>query len=68
MIEPNIWGAFHEAGFEFDTSTEPYRLVFHEEKLRKTPPFQEIWSIDFPLEKLSPRRQTAKFGWIKQGA
>jgi hypothetical protein len=31
MIEPNICGTFHEAGFEFDTGAEPYRLVFHEE-------------------------------------
>jgi hypothetical protein len=66
MIEPNIWGAFHETGFEFHTRTEAYRLVFHEEKLRKTPAFQEFWSLDFSLEKLSRRRQAAKFGWINQ--
>jgi hypothetical protein len=66
MIEPNIWDAFHEAGFEFETRTELYRLVFHEEKLRKTPGLQEIWSLDFPREKLSRRRHAAKFGWIKQ--
>jgi hypothetical protein len=66
MIEPNIWGAFHWAGFEFDTRAEPYRLVFHEEKLRKTRAFQEIWSLDFPREKLSRRHQAAKFGWINQ--
>jgi hypothetical protein len=42
MIEPNIWGAFYEAGSEFDTRTEPSRVVFHEEKLRKTGSFQEI--------------------------
>jgi hypothetical protein len=66
IIEPNIWGAFHEAGFEFDTRTEPDHLGFHEEKLRKTPAFQEISSLDFPLEKLSRRRQTAKFGWINE--
>jgi hypothetical protein len=66
MIEPNIWRAFHEAGFVFDPRSEPYRLVFHEEKFRKTPTFQEIWSVDFPLEKLSRRRQVVKFGWINQ--
>jgi hypothetical protein len=66
IIEPNICGAFHEAAFEFDTRTEPYRLVFHGEKPRKTPAFQEIWSLDFLLEKLSRRRQAAKFGWINQ--
>jgi hypothetical protein len=64
MIEPNIWRAFQEAGLGFDTSSEPYRIRFSEEKLRSTPGFQEIWSFDFPLEKLSPRRQNATFGWI----
>jgi hypothetical protein len=42
MIESNIWGAFQEAGLEFDTNSEPYRIQFSEEKLRSTPGFQEI--------------------------
>jgi hypothetical protein len=43
------------------------RIAFDsEEKLRITPGFQEIWSLDFPLEKLSPRRQNAKFRWINR--
>jgi hypothetical protein len=32
MIESDIWGAFQELGFEFDTSRELYRLSFNEEK------------------------------------
>jgi hypothetical protein len=43
MIEPNICGAFDDAGFEFDTRSGPYRLVFPEAKLRRTRAFQEIW-------------------------
>jgi hypothetical protein len=66
MIEANIWGAFQEAGFYFDVSDEPYRILFDEEKLRQTPGFQEIWALDFPLEKLTPRRQAAKFGWVNK--
>jgi hypothetical protein len=66
MIEQNIWGAFQEAGLGFNTSSEPYRIRFSEEKLRSTPGFQEIWSLDFPLEKLSPIRQNAKLGWINR--
>lgn len=66
MIEANIWAAFRQAGFEFDVGREPYRLRFDEEKLRSSPAFQEIWSLDFPLEKLSVRRQRARFGWINQ--
>jgi hypothetical protein len=53
MTEPSIWGAFQEAGFEFDTSTEPYCLVLDEEKCQNTGECQEIWSRDFPLENLS---------------
>jgi hypothetical protein len=66
MTELNILGAFQEAGLGFDTSSEPYRIRFNEEKLRSTPGFQERWSLDFPLEKLSPIRQNAKFGWINR--
>jgi hypothetical protein len=66
MIEANIWGAFQELGFEFDTSREPYRLSFDEEKLRRSPGFRAIWSLDFPFERLSTRRQRARFGWINR--
>jgi hypothetical protein len=66
MIKLNIWGAFQETGLGFSTSSEPYLIRFREEKLRSTPGFQEIWSLDFPLEKLSPIRQNAKFGLINR--
>jgi hypothetical protein len=62
----NIWGAFHGAGFEFDVDVEPYQIRFHAEKLRQNPGFQEIWALDFPIEKLSPRRQAVRFGWINK--
>jgi hypothetical protein len=32
MMKANVWGAFQEDGFEFDTSSEPYRLHFNQEK------------------------------------
>jgi hypothetical protein len=64
LIEGSIWGAFHELGFEFDTSVVAYPLLFHEEISRATPAFREIWALDFPVEKLSLRKQNAKFGWI----
>jgi hypothetical protein len=70
MVEPNIWGDFREIGFdfEFDTEAEPYRLLFNEQKLRQTEGFRELWSIDFPLDQLSSRRQkqNARFGWINK--
>jgi hypothetical protein len=66
MVEANIWGAFQQAGFEFEVGAEPYRLRFDKEKWRASPAFREIWSLDFPLEKLSTRRQNARFGWINK--
>jgi hypothetical protein len=66
MIESNIWGAFQETGFYFDMSIEPYRIQFDEEKLRRIAAFQEIWVLDFALEKRTPRGQAAKFGWISK--
>jgi hypothetical protein len=62
MIEANIWGAFQEAGFEFDTNREPYRICFNQEKLRRNLRFQDIWVLGFPSEKLSTHRQRARFG------
>jgi hypothetical protein len=46
--------------FEFDTSREPYGLRLNEEKLRRSPGFQEIWALDFPFEKSSTHRQRAQ--------
>jgi hypothetical protein len=62
MIEANIWSAFQEVGFAFDTSRDLYRLHFNEEKLRRNPVFQEIWALDAPFEKLSTHRHRARSG------
>jgi hypothetical protein len=62
VIEANIWGAFQEMGFEFDITRDPYRLRFIEEKLRRSPGFQEIWALDFFFEKLPTRRQRTESG------
>jgi hypothetical protein len=70
MVEPNIWRAFQALGFEFefDPTSEPYRLLSNEEKLRQSEGFGELWSIDFPLDQLSSwrQRQNARFGWINR--
>jgi hypothetical protein len=70
MVELNMWGAFRAIGFEFefDTEAEPYQLLFHEEKLRQSEGFRELWFIDFPLNQLSSQRQSqnARFGWINK--
>jgi hypothetical protein len=64
MMQPSIWGAFQALGFdfEFDTTSEPYRLFFNKEKLREGAGLRELWCIDFPLDQLSTRRRAARFG------
>jgi hypothetical protein len=52
MVEPTISRAFQALEFEFDTTSEPYRLFFNEEKLTKSAGFRGLWSIDFPLDQL----------------
>jgi phosphopantothenoylcysteine synthetase/decarboxylase len=39
ILEPNIWRTFQALGFEFDTKTELYRLLFNEEKLGESADF-----------------------------
>jgi hypothetical protein len=48
MIQSNIWGAFRALvlEFEFGTRSEPYGLLFDEEKFRESAVFQEPWSVD----------------------
>jgi hypothetical protein len=66
MAPPHIWGAFGALGleFEFDTRSEPHRLLFDEAKLTGSAGFRDLWSVGFPLDKLSGRRRIAPFGWI----
>jgi hypothetical protein len=66
MVEHNIRGAFHALGLEFNTRSEPYCLLFNEERHSESPSVQELWPIDFPLDQLSGRRRDAQFGWINQ--
>jgi hypothetical protein len=41
-------------------------VEFEEVKLRRIPAFQDILSLAFLFEKLSGRRQRARFGWINE--
>jgi hypothetical protein len=66
MIEINIWRDFRETEFEFNINVKLYRLFLNEETLRATWAFQEIWSLNFALEKPLMRRQNASFDWIKR--
>jgi hypothetical protein len=54
MAEANVWAVFQalKLAFEFDLTSEPYRLLFNEEKLRESASFREMWSIDLPRDQL----------------
>jgi hypothetical protein len=66
MARPNVWGTSRALGLEFDTMRESYRLLFDKEKLRRSAGFQELWSVDFPLDQLSCRRHIARLGRINK--
>jgi hypothetical protein len=66
MIEPNIWGPVRGIGVKYLVVDGVQRVSFDGMTLRESEGFKELWDIDFPLANLSPRRQSCKFGWIKE--
>jgi hypothetical protein len=44
MVKPILCGAFQALAFEFefDTTSQPYQLLFNEEKLRESAGFREL--------------------------
>jgi hypothetical protein len=63
-VRLNVWAAFRALVFEFDMRREPYGLLFDNVQLRESGGYEELWSVDFPLDQLSGRGRTAQFGWI----
>jgi hypothetical protein len=55
IMPRNVLGALHSHEADFDTMSEPYRLLFDDEKLRGSTGFQEACSLDFLLDQLSSR-------------
>jgi hypothetical protein len=66
MFDTNIRAAFVHIGLSFAMVSGIMRLRFNEIILRESSGFQELWTITFPLEKLSARRQRTPFGWINK--
>jgi hypothetical protein len=64
IVPPNVCGAYSALAPEVDTRREPYGLLFDEVKARESAGFQEMSSVDFPLDELSDRSRIARFGWI----
>jgi hypothetical protein len=55
MVSPKIWRAFHALWHEFGMIRESPRPLFDEEKLRGGAGLPELWSVDFPLDRLPGR-------------
>jgi hypothetical protein len=51
---------------EFDMKRERYGPLFDEIKLKESGGFDELRSIDLPLDQLSGRRRIAHFGRINK--
>jgi hypothetical protein len=66
FIPDNIRSAFKLLGPEFNITQTPSKLLFREDKLRRSLGFQEIWEANYPLNQLSKRRQEARYAWINQ--
>jgi hypothetical protein len=66
MAPFNVWRAFRALALEFDKRRMPSGLLLDEVKLRESAAFQELTSVDFPLDQLSGRRHIAQFGWINK--
>jgi hypothetical protein len=62
--QPNIQAAFRKAGFECISVSEPAFIIFHDERLRETEGFSDIWNTAFPIEGLSRRRKESLYGFV----
>jgi transposase len=64
-----VRGGFIRAGFIYTRNADGgYVLGFDEAKIRNAPEFREVWDIDFPMHKLSPRRRTSRWGFLNENA
>jgi hypothetical protein len=66
FVPDNVRSAFKLLGLEFNLTQTPYRLLFREDKLRRSQGFHESWEANSPMDKLSKGRQEARYGWINQ--
>jgi hypothetical protein len=60
-----VRGSFIHAGFIYEANPDGgYTLGFNEAKVRDSSGFKEVWNIDFPIDKLSPRRTDTSWGFL----
>jgi hypothetical protein len=64
-VSHTIRGSFQHAGFTYEhVPGGGYVLGFNEDKVRESAAFKEVWDIDFPLERMSARRRSSRWGFI----
>jgi hypothetical protein len=65
LVPNNVRSSFRQIILRYGIDTSPYVLLFEEHVLRQSPGFTSLWQIDYPLDKLSGRRNTP-FGWVNK--
>jgi hypothetical protein len=66
FIAHNVRSSFVQIGVSYDINVVLYRLIFDESTLRQSQGFLTPWHRDYPLEQLSTRRRSVRFGWVNR--
>jgi hypothetical protein len=62
----NERSAFVQIGVSSYIDAVLYCLIFDESTHRQSQGFLTLWHSDYPLEHLSIRRRSARFGWVNR--
>jgi hypothetical protein len=65
-VPDNVRSAFVNIGIRYHVDVDPYLLIFDEYVLRESEKFLALRRCDCPLQDLSPRRRSARFGWVNR--
>lgn len=61
-----IRSSFKKAGFDYYQKDGKNYLKLNRSKIENSGNFKEVWNINYPEEKLSPRRRAQKRGWLNK--
>jgi hypothetical protein len=66
LVADNVRSVFLQIGVSDNINVVPYRLILDESTLRQSQGFLTFWHRDYPLEQLSTRCKSARFGWVNR--
>jgi hypothetical protein len=66
LVADNLRSAFVQIGVNYNTDVVLYRLIFDESTLCQSQGLLTLWHRDYPLEQLSTRPRSARFGWVNR--